>query len=221
MELTAIAQFLNTTFAAFDQSVLAWLHEAAASTNNALTPLMKLLGYTSMDGIMLYILSGVLMLFKRTRRVGLCTFGAICCGALITNLILKPIVLRPRPYEHIPQVMEWLRFVGGELEPDTAFPSGHTTAAMACVTTLFLYSKRKSVTWTAFLYPFAVAFSRCYLMAHHPSDVLAALVIGGASAVIAYPIANGIFVLLRRFDNVPLFRFLLNADFLGKKPRKK
>lgn len=217
MELTAIAQFLNTTFASFDLNVLEKIHEFAVSTNNFLAPLMKVLGYTSVDGIMLFILSGVLMLFKRTRQVGLCTFGAICCGALITNLILKPIVLRPRPYDYLPNVAEWLKFVGGELEPDTAFPSGHTTAAMACVTSLFLNSKKKNVAWLGFLYAFAVAFSRCYLMAHHPSDVIAALVIGGLSAVIAYPIANFIFVMMRKYENIPLFRFLLNFDFLGKK----
>ena len=215
MELTAIASWLNETFYTLDTTVLSALHNAAEQAGGILTPIMNVFSITSKEGIGLVVLSLVLMLFARTRKMGLCMFGAVCCGAIITNIILKNIVQRPRPFETLPEVMAWLQYLGAQVADGSSFPSGHTTAAMAAMTALFLNSKRKNVAWIGFLYVAGVAVSRNYLMAHYPSDVLFALLIGLVAALIAYPIANAIFALLKKNENRPLARFLLHADICG------
>lgn len=224
MELTAIAAWLNETFNAMDTSVLSMLHGAAEKAGGILTPLMSIFSFTAnRDGLYLLLFAVVLMLFAPKRKMGLCMFGAVCCGAILSNMVLKVIVQRPRPYEMLPDVMEWMRFVGGAVQDSTSFPSGHATAAMATAMSLFLNSKHKKVTWLLFPYALLVALSRNYLMAHYPSDTLFGLLTGCVAALIAFPIANFIFVLLEKFEKLPLFHFLLRFDIRscrGKHARK-
>ena len=54
--------------------------------------------------------------------------------------------------------------------------------------------------------------SRNYLMAHYPSDVLAAAIIGAASGFIAWMITKLIYKLLEEHAEIPLFAFILDFD---------
>lgn len=96
MTLTAAAQWLNTAFAGYDKAILKIMHSLAGALGPVLTPLMKLITFLGEKGLLLLLLSLVLMCFARTRRIGVCVFGAVCCGALITNFILKDWIARPR-----------------------------------------------------------------------------------------------------------------------------
>ena len=149
-------------------------------------------------------------MFKKTRRTGVCLFGAVCCGALIGNIILKDLVARPRPLT-TEAYSAWWSFVGSPAEDGFSFPSGHVTAAMAGVTALCLSCRRKTML-LGYIYVLLMAFSRCYLMAHYPSDVIAAMIIGGISAVIAFFIAKWIFILLEKHREKRLFGFILDFD---------
>jgi undecaprenyl-diphosphatase len=62
----------------------------------------------------------------------------------------------------------------------TAFPSGHTAASTAFFATLVFAGRRTGLGLLAI--PVLVAFSRMYVGAHHLSDVVAAALIGVASA---------------------------------------
>lgn len=101
MTMTAAAQWLNTAFAGYDEAILKIMHSLSGALGSVLTPLMKLITFLGEKGLLLLLLSLVLMCFARTRRVGVCVFGAVCCGALITNFILKDLVARPRPFETV------------------------------------------------------------------------------------------------------------------------
>ena len=48
-------------------------------------------------GIIFFLLALIFMCFSSERDTGVCVFGAVCCGALITNIILKDSIARPRP----------------------------------------------------------------------------------------------------------------------------
>ncbi len=74
-----------------------------------------------------------------------------------------------------------------ESPPTSSFPSGHTSAAVALYAglalLLALLARRtwlKAACWMLLLVPVAVALSRLYRGMHHPSDVTASFLNGGA-----------------------------------------
>ncbi len=211
MELTAAALSLNSIFAGYDQAVLGLMHRLAVSLGGLLTPLTKLVTLLGEKGLVFFLAAIVLMLFPRTRKAGVCMFGAVACGALITNIILKDWVARPRPFEADALFREYWSFLGSPAEDGFSFPSGHVTAAAAGMVSLCLSRGKKwllpTVVWVLLM-----AFSRNYLMAHYPSDVLAAAVIGTVSAFIAWAITRGIFRLLEKYEDVPFCTYVLDFD---------
>ncbi len=211
MELTAAALSLNQLFAGYDLALLSLMHRLAVSLGVVLTPLCKLVTLLGEKGLIFFLASVVLMLFPRTRRAGVCMFGAVCCGALITNVILKDAVARPRPFEAEALYREFWTFVGSPAEDGFSFPSGHVTAAAAGMVSLCLSRGKKWLLPTV-LWVLLMAFSRNYLMAHYPSDVLCAAVIGTVSAFIAWGITVLIFRLLEKYDGSPFCAFVLDFD---------
>lgn len=211
MELTATAQWLNSFFSGYDSALLGALHSVADGIGLVMTPLMKLITLLGEKGLVFFLLAFVFICFARSRDLGVCIFGAVCCGALITNIILKDTVARPRPFETVEQFRQWWVFVGAPVEDGFSFPSGHVTAAAAGMTAIALMKGRK---WVApsVLIVVLMAISRNYLMAHYPSDVLFAMLVGAASGFIAWFITRFIFRFLNEHDHVPLFALALDLD---------
>ena len=211
MELTAFAGWLNSAFAGYDSAILRLTHGMAEALGGILTPVMKVITLLGEKGLILILASLVLMLFSRTRRAGVCMFGAIACGAILTNFILKDWVARPRPFESLTVYRQWWDFLGSPAEDGFSFPSGHVTAATAGMTALCLTKGRKwilpSVIWVLLM-----ALSRNYLMAHYPSDVLFAVLIGLLAAAIAYAITLLIFRLLEAHEDKPICAKILDFD---------
>jgi len=132
MELTAFAQWLNTAFAEFDHAILSFYHTAAVKGDAFLRPLMNFFSLIGDNGYFCFALAAVLLCFPKTRRIGVGILFAIACGALLTNVTIKNLVARPRPFQN--GYAEWWVFVGAPAEGEFSFPSGHVTAAMACMT---------------------------------------------------------------------------------------
>lgn len=202
LTLTADALWLNTVFAGYDQAILGFAHKLAELADPILTPLNRLITLLGEKGILFFLLAVVLMLFPRWRKTGVCIFGAVCCGALITNILLKDSIARPRPFEMSELFRQWWEYVGSPAEDGFSFPSGHVTAAAAGVTSLCLMRGRRwflpGAVWVLLM-----MFSRNYLMAHYPSDVLFAMFIGIFSGFVAAVITQLI------------FRFLESSEKLG------
>jgi len=210
-----MAQWLNATFSGYDYGILGALHTAAEYAGGFLTPVMKAITLLGEKGLLMFLLALVLLCFARTRKMGLCVFGAVCCGALITNIILKDMVARPRPFESLDLYRQWWTAVGAPAEDDFSFPSGHVTAITAGMTALCLSCRRRN---RGVLIPSAVvavllmAISRNYMMAHYPSDVLFSVAVGLFSAVVAWLITLLIFRLLEDHDDIPLCADILDFD---------
>lgn len=65
--------------------------------------------------------------------------------------------------------------------PTSSFPSGHTAAATALYVALAVVARRHNAPWPVWLLaamPCAVGLSRLYRGMHHPSDVVAGVVLG-------------------------------------------
>lgn len=215
MELTAVAEWLNTTFNGFDHAILNVLHEFALLTNGNLNWLFKFISLFAEKGIFLILLSIFLMLFKKTRKFGICMFGAIGAGAILTNFILKDMVARPRPYmSGILEYKDWWQYAGMVTESDFSFPSGHTTAITAAMMSLVFMAKTKKKYW-CIVFIFLMGVSRNYLMVHYPTDVIGGMISGLVGATVAYFITLLIYKIIEKYKDVKLFNFIKNFDIIN------
>ena len=185
METTLMAAWLNDTFAAFDATILGALHALAECGGFALTPLFEAVSFVGEKGACFFALAFVLMVFKRTRRAGTVMFVAICLGALATNIVLKDLVARPRPFESSALFLDWWRFAGAAPEDGFSVPSGHMTAASAAMAALMLAYRNWKTVLGGSLVMLVMGAARCYLVVHYPTDVLAGLLVGALAAVAA------------------------------------
>ena len=215
MELTAVAEWLNTSFSGFDHAILSVLHELALLTNGNLNWLFKFISLFAEKGLFLILLSIFLMLFKKTRKFGICMFGAIGAGAILTNFILKDMVARPRPYmSGILEYKDWWQYAGMVTESDFSFPSGHTTAITAAMMSLVYMAKTKKKYW-CIVFIFLMGVSRNYLMVHYPTDVIGGMISGLVGATVAYFITLLIYKIIEKYKDVKLFNFIKNFDIIN------
>lgn len=188
-ELTAAAQWLNTTFAEFDAAITLGVHKLHEIAPGFFTPFFEFISLLGKGGIFLIILSLALLFFKKTRRYGTAMCIGLALGALFVNLYLKVVVARPRPYADESSIFYQLwTLVGQHTESDKSFPSGHTNATFAAMVPIFLLGdKRKS--WLALLFAVLMGISRIYLCVHYPTDVIGGAITGTIAGIIGTIVA--------------------------------
>ncbi len=196
-----------------DYYLLLFMHDHCIKWAKYLTPFSKVLSFIGKDGIVLFIIAAILMLFRKTRKIGICVFGAIGAGAILSNIIVKDLIARPRPFETYNDIRTMWEAFGIKEYSQYSFPSGHCTAAMAFASAFGFAGERDSKHWTLLL-PLSMCFARCYLLMHYPSDCVAGLVFGFAGALVSWIITSIIFKILNHWDEVPLFDFLLYWDLI-------
>lgn len=188
-----MSEKIDNVFYTIDHSVARLFHLIEVECGGWMTPLMKGISALGKAGLFMLVIAFVLCVFPKTRKMGVCIILSIAISALITSLIIKPIIARARPYESGGDYYKWWDLAGRNYEDSYSFPSGHSTASMAFAFSIFAFSKKKKVGWLIFFFPLAMASSRIYLMVHYFSDCLAGFVVGAVSAVIAYIIVNLLF----------------------------
>lgn len=177
----------------FDSSLLCFFHGLAAYFGYFLTPIMKLISFLGENGIFVFIVGAVMLLFKKTRKAGAAIILCVLLTGICNTLILKNIFARPRPFADAGGVYySFWQFVGAPDETGYSFPSGHTVVAMAAAVSIFL-SFNKRYSFVAFAFPLLMGISRCYLTVHYPSDVLASILVGAVLGAAAFFIADLVF----------------------------
>lgn len=219
-EMSAAAQWLNSTFATFDYKILEFYHTLhAGAFGEILDVFFKYFTRLGDDGIFLIIVAVLLMLFKKSRKVGFSMLGGIIIGALFTNITIKPLVARPRPYATTETFYNWWVEVAHGLESEFSFPSGHTTSAAAAMFPVFLACDKKK-SWLALVFIVLMGASRNYIFVHYPSDILGGIIIGCLAGFLAYLLINVLYNKL--FTRGKLGNIIATADIrdLFKKFKK-
>ncbi|WP_300295543.1 phosphatase PAP2 family protein [uncultured Intestinimonas sp.] len=124
-------------------------------------------------GILWIALCVVLLFFPRTRKAGFWALIAMLFGLVCTNVLLKHLVGRTRPW----LVLEGLVPLVVEDDPNS-FPSGHTCAAFACCVTWARCTGKRWLRCLCIAAALLMGFSRLYVGVHFPSDVLAGCAVG-------------------------------------------
>lgn len=118
----------------------------------------------------------LLIVPKKTRKIGITALAALILGALMTNVALKNLVQRVRPFDAVQGLIPLVK------RPlDSSFPSGHACASFAAA---LVYYRMLPKIWGigALVLAALIAFSRLYVGVHYPSDVLAGLIVGVLAA---------------------------------------
>ena len=153
--------------------ILDWLQTIRTPIGDALMCFITSLGNV---GAIWIVLAVVLIAIPKTRKSGIIVAAALIIDAVLCSGILKNVFCRIRPFDVNTAIQVLI------IKPrDFSFPSGHTSASTA----LYLAKERKLFILTLVL-ACLIAFSRMYLYVHYPTDIIGGLLIGIASAYLAY-----------------------------------
>ena len=179
--LVTFAVYFDVT-ASFDHGLIMYAHESAG--NPVLDMLMQLI---TESGDSFYMLAfGILILIiKKTRRIGITLMILIVISTLLTGYV-KCGVDRDRPsfeYEGVSFPVNLSRdtfalFCEGGF--NASYPSGHAARTMifAIVLGYVLSERFPRGAYLLLLYPALVSVSRVYVLQHYPMDILGGLILG-------------------------------------------
>jgi membrane-associated phospholipid phosphatase len=153
-----------------EASILLWIQNVVR--NPVLDPIMIFFTKLGNAGAFWIVLSIILLIPKKTRRVGITSALALLIMLICNNYFLKNLFDRTRPYD----VIEGLKPLVARLK-DSSFPSGHAAAAFASASVIFRGLPKKYSVW-AIVLAAIIAVSRLYVGVHYPTDVLAGIVLG-------------------------------------------
>lgn len=169
------------TLQQLDGSLLLWIQTLHLSWLDPVVAAFTSLGNA---GMLWIVLSLVMVCWKPTRKAGILALLAMGLGLLVTNVTIKPLVERARPWLDLP-----ITPLVVENDPHS-FPSGHTCAAFAAG---MIWQRTVPWSWgrdLAVVLAVCMGLSRLYVGVHYPTDVLAGAVIGYLCARIVWELSN-------------------------------
>ncbi len=138
------------------------------------------------DGLTLLAV-GLLLLcisYRWTLQIALSGILSGLIAQLLKKVVFGP---TPRPSAYFEKLGIQLTYIEGvELHAAYSFPSGHTTAVFALMTSLMLMFNKKKMELPLFILALLTGFSRIYLSQHFLADVLAGSFIGVSVSVLVY-----------------------------------
>lgn len=161
-----------------DGGILLWIQNVVRQ--DWLNPLVCFYTHLGDAGLLWIVLCALMLLFKSTRKAGAVGLAALAIGFLCTNVTLKHLVGRPRPWLDV----AGLSYLVVEGDPNS-FPSGHTCSSFAAAMAWWQFVPKKWMKGTGMAMAACMGLSRLYVGVHYPSDVLAGCLVGLLSGWLA------------------------------------
>lgn len=155
---------------------LLWIQDYLV--NGFLTPCMRLITTLGNSGFIWIVFVVYFMFIKKDKKQAKVMVIALLLNLLVTNVIVKNLVSRTRPFDIYPYVDLLIN-----KPTDFSFPSGHTSASFACAMVIAHYYPK----WRIPVIGFAslMAISRLYFFVHFPTDIIGGILIGMCMAYFA------------------------------------
>ena len=180
----SISEWINETFFGMDASIFRFTNEML-NQNPFIFKIARFISYFGDHGIFFIALAVVLLVFRKTRKVGILLACGLAFNHVLNNMIIKNLVARARPYDEVLEFkMMWETHSNIKMN-SYSFPSGHTSTAAGVGVSLFIMMNKK-YSWLFLLIPIVMGWSRIALFVHYPSDVLFGIIMGALCAVAAY-----------------------------------
>lgn len=187
--IEAIRSLLFSLAVSFDLPILEWIQEHLQSPlMDKIWPIITLFGE---GGVFWIGLAVVLLLFPRFRKYGWSMLVALFLGVIVCNVIMKPIIARPRPYDLQMQEFGKEIILLVKAQHDFSFPSGHTIACFEACTALLIRDKRFGIPAT--ILAILVSFSRLYIYVHYPTDVIFSVFAGILFGILGCVIIDAVY----------------------------
>ena len=153
-----------------DGGFLLFLQESVR--NPMLDSLMKFITALG-NGGMIWIGATILLLIpKKTRKIGMMSAVALLGSLIINNNIIKNIVQRPRPFVTFTDLQIII-----PTPSEYSFPSGHTSSSFAAAAVFYRHLPKK-LGLPSVILAGLIGFSRLYVGVHYPTDVIAGVIMG-------------------------------------------
>ena len=136
-----------------------------------LSSIAKVITYIGEAGA-IWIVIGLLLIFVlKDKRTGVLVLAGLAIGYLINDILIKNIVMRPRPFIDIPALETLIK------HPSSfSFPSGHSSSGFCSA---YIIATRKGGKWRwCYVLAAVIALSRPYVGVHYLSDIIVGAVLG-------------------------------------------
>ena len=177
-------EWINETFFDFDAAIFRATNELLNSCP-FLEKVARFISYFGDHGYFFIALTILLLVFRKTRKIGIIIAVGLLFNHVLNNMILKNLIARPRPYNQVEEFKLMWQAHSTAFEKSFSFPSGHTSMAALVGGALFIMLNKK-YSWLFLFIPVLMGWSRIALFVHYPSDVLAALITGTLAVITGY-----------------------------------
>lgn len=175
--------FIQNTDISVIEKIYRFQHNLNSELFNKIMIFFTILGDNGMIWIAVAL---ILFLNRKYRKIGVFSIVSLIICALAVNVILKPLIHRPRPFSELADITLLIK-----APKDYSFPSGHTAASFVMVYIFFRHIKKYFI--PVLITGILIAFSRMYLSVHFPSDILAGIIIGIFSGYAGEKVADGVY----------------------------
>ena len=139
--------------------------------SDMLDKIMLFFTYLGKTGLVWIVPGIILLFFKKHRKYGIMLLISLIITYIFGEFILKNLIGRVRPFYMIENINVPIAF-----NESSSFPSVHAATSFASFWIILKFNK--TLGWVALLIASLIAFSRVYLFAHYPTDILGGAILG-------------------------------------------